>query len=68
VTRSKNGTLFKKREGGSVAHLTHDVLATAPFVMRHDRTRSGQPSRLSQKIGGPEPMGCDAAARWTSGA
>jgi hypothetical protein len=65
VTRSTNGPLFKREKAGagrSVAHLTHDVLATVPLVMRHINVKSGQPPRLSQKIGGPEPMGCDAAA------
>jgi hypothetical protein len=61
-----NDPLFKRERActsGSVAHLTHNVLATASSVMRHDCARSGQPPRLSQKIGGPEPMGRDAAAR-----
>jgi hypothetical protein len=61
-----NGPLFKREKagaGGLVAHLTHDVLATVPPVMRHANVKSGQPPRLSQKIGGPDPMGCDAAAR-----
>jgi hypothetical protein len=30
--------------------------------MRHDDARSGQPPRLSQKIGGPEPIGRNVAA------
>jgi hypothetical protein len=36
--RPRTVPLFKREKavaGGSVAHLTQDVLATAPFVMRH---------------------------------
>jgi hypothetical protein len=65
VIRSTNGPPFKRERAcadGSVAHLIHDVLATASSIMRHDGARSGQPPWLSQKIGGPEPMGRDAVA------
>jgi hypothetical protein len=33
-----NGPMFKRKKAGtgrSVTHLTHDVLATVPFVTRH---------------------------------
>jgi hypothetical protein len=32
-------------------------------IMRHVDVKSGQPLWMSQKIGGPEAMGCDAVAR-----
>jgi hypothetical protein len=49
-------------EGGSVAHLTHDELATALPIVHHDCAWVGQPPRLPQRIVEPEPIGRDAAA------
>jgi hypothetical protein len=64
--RPRMVTLFKTRRAGTNgldAHLTHDVLATAPFVMRHVDVQRLQPPRLPQRIRKPEPMGRDTAAR-----
>jgi hypothetical protein len=53
---------YLKVGGGSVAYFTHDELPTDPSVMRHDCVKIEQPSWLSQRIMGPEPIGCDAVA------
>jgi hypothetical protein len=63
MARSTNGPLFLKGEGGcgGICCTSHPR-RTGNYspIMRHVDMKSGRPPRLSQKIGGPEPMGRDA--------